>query len=669
VFPREVRLLDNVWIPLADGCRLSARIWRPVDAEDDPVPVILEYLPYRKDDFTAERDACMHPYFAGHGYASVRVDLRGSGDSDGILADEYLPQEQDDAVEVIAWLARQRWSTGAVGIIGLSWGGVNGLQIAARRPPELKAIISLYSTDDRYADDVHYTGGCVGFEMLTWATTMLARNARPPLPSIVGDGWRDAWLDRMERTPPHIEPWLTHQRRDAYWKHGSVREDFGAIECPVYAIGGWADGYSNAVPRLIEGLPEPAKGLIGPWGHTYPELPGTLGPRIGFLQECLRWWDQWLKGIDTGIMAEPKLRVWMLDAFEPRPSYDEWPGRWVAEPAWPSPNVRPQTLVLNPERLDGEPAAERELSLLGVQTAGRDAGIWCPYGAPGDFPADQRSEDGLSLCFTSDPLPEPLEILGFPEAHLLVAVDQPNALVVARLCDIAPTGASTLITRGQLNLTHHQSDEHPQPLVPGKRFSAAIRLNAIAYALPKGHRLRLAISPTYWPHAWPSPAPVTLSLFTGGASMLHLPTRLAPPEEPALRDFAPPETAPPLAVETLRTGSTEPLTTWMDGARNRQEITYRDERGRRRLVASGVEYEFDHVDQFSITADDPLSAVVRSERRYGVGQGRWQTRVEASGTMTADSAEFLVTQHLHAYENETRVFAKSWCFRFPRDLV
>lgn len=313
----RIRLIPNQWIPLADGCRLAARIWLPDNAEARPVPAVLEYIPYRKSDATATRDAPIHAYFARHGYASVRVDLRGSGDSDGILEDEYLPGEQRDGLEVLRWLAAQPWCTGRVGMIGKSWGGFNALQIAAHRPPELAAVISVCSTDDRYADDVHYRGGCLlAWDMLSWGSTMLAYSARPPDPAVVGERWRAMWLDRLDRTPPLVPTWLAHQRRDDYWKQGSVCEEYDAIACPVYMVGGWQDGYRNAVLRLLAGYPGPCKGLIGPWGHTYPH-DGAPGPAIGFLQEALRWWDHWLRDADNGIMAEPRLRLWVQEAVEP----------------------------------------------------------------------------------------------------------------------------------------------------------------------------------------------------------------------------------------------------------------------------------------------------------------------------------------------------------------
>ncbi|MGH6917838.1 MAG: CocE/NonD family hydrolase, partial [Geminicoccaceae bacterium] len=333
---RPVRETPNLFIELGDGCKLAARVWLPEDAEADPVPAILEYLPYRKRDGTAQRDALTHPYVAGHGYACLRVDMRGNGESDGLMLDEYTEQEQDDALEVIDWIARQPWCTGAIGMIGISWGGFNGLQVAARRPPALKAVITLCSTDDRYADDIHFMGGCLLNDNLSWASTMLAYSSRPPDPALVGERWRAMWLERLDNTVLLVDTWLRHQRRDRQWQHGSVCEDFSAIRCPVYAVGGWADGYSNAIPRLLAGLEVPSKGLIGPWAHKYPHF-ATPGPRIGFLQECLRWWDQWLKGIDTGVMDEPMLRAWITESVKPASHHDELPGRWVAESSWPSP--------------------------------------------------------------------------------------------------------------------------------------------------------------------------------------------------------------------------------------------------------------------------------------------------------------------------------------------
>ncbi|HEX4767548.1 MAG TPA: CocE/NonD family hydrolase, partial [Lichenihabitans sp.] len=395
-FPHKVREIEHLEIPMPDGCRLAARLWMPDDAETRPVPAILEYIPYRKNDLTASRDAAAHPFVAGHGYACIRVDLRGSGESEGVLRDEYLQQELDDGVETIAWIAAQPWCDGNVGMIGISWGGFNGLQIAAMQPPALKAIITCSSTDDRYADDVHYMGGCLLTDNLSWASIMFGRNTCPPDPRLVGEKWREMWHARLKDSGLWIEPWLEHQTRDAYWRHGSVCEDFGRIRCPVYAAGGWADGYVNAVFRLLQGLDVPRKGLIGPWAHTYPHL-GKPGPAIGFLQDSLRWWDHWLKGRGTGIMDEPMLRAWIQDSAPPRGAYAQRPGRWVAEPCWPAPNVRFEDLRLGADgRLGGEADVGAMSAALPVSSplrVGLLGGKWCSYAVPGDLPGDQRTED------------------------------------------------------------------------------------------------------------------------------------------------------------------------------------------------------------------------------------------------------------------------------------
>ena len=274
-----------------------------------------------------------------HGYASVRVDLRGSGDSDGLLSDEYSAQEHADGVEVIAWLAAQPWCSGSVGMFGISWGGFNSLQIAALRPPALQAIMTLCASDDRYTDDAHYMGGCLLTENLQWGSIFMVNQALPPDPEIVGEAWREQWRERLEHLPNFPELWLRQPWRGDYWRAGSVRDHIERINVPVYAIGGWADGYSNAVPRLLASLRSPCKGLIGPWAHTFPHH-GVPGPAIGFLQEAVRWWDRWLKGIDNGIEREPVLRVWMQEAVKPEPQYDIMPGRWVAEAGLAEPEHR-----------------------------------------------------------------------------------------------------------------------------------------------------------------------------------------------------------------------------------------------------------------------------------------------------------------------------------------
>ncbi len=667
--PRPVKLIENTWIPLADGTRLAARIWLPEDADDQKrVPAILEYLPYRKDDGTAIRDQVIHHYFAGHGYASIRVDLRGSGDSDGLLLDEYLPQEQSDALEVIDWIARQPWCTGKVGMMGISWGGFNSLQVAAHRPPALKAIITVCSTDDRYTDDCHYMGGCVlGSDLLSWASIMFAYNALPPDPAVVGARWREMWFNRMENTPPYIESWLSHQQRDAFWKQGSVDEDYSAINCAVYIVGGWADPYTNSIPRLLAGLTGPRKGLIGPWVHSYPHT-AVPQPAVGFLQECLRWWDYWLKGEQTGIMDEPALRLWMPEAVKPQPLEPEWPGRWVAEPGWPPASTSRQIYLLGDGALVDKPDPPRQVTFKGAQVTGACAGTWCPNGTSIGMPVDQRPDDGLSLCFTSLPLEQPQEILGLPQVELELSADQPEALLAARLCDLAPDGISRLVSWGLLNLTHRQGHLDPEPLESGRVYSVAVQLNFVAHRLEAGHRWRLALSPTYWPHAWPSPQAVTLTLHTGSRSRLVLPLRFPSELDRTLDEFSPPEGASPLDYEDLRPEASSRTITFEEPD-GRLQMVDRFDDGRKHIIYNGIVYDGLTTNIYSIVEGQPLSARVQCDRRIEISRGDWHIRVETTSVMTSDAGHFYLTNNLDAYESQIRVFTKSWTRKIPREWV
>ena len=271
---------------MSDGRRLAARLWLPVDAERDPVPAILEYIPYRRRDGTRPRDEETHAWVAAQGYACARVDIAGSGDSDGLLLDEYLQQEQDDAIEIIAWLAAQPWCSGKVGMIGISWGGFNGLQVAARQPPALKAVISIASTVDRYADDVHFMGGALLADNMDWGAAFFTYAALPPDPEMVGAGWRKQWLERLEVLRPFPPLWLAHQRRDDFWKHGSVCEDYAAIQCPVLGVSGWADGYTAAVFRLAENLPAPARASSAPGAISIPIAACRAPPSASCRNAC-----------------------------------------------------------------------------------------------------------------------------------------------------------------------------------------------------------------------------------------------------------------------------------------------------------------------------------------------------------------------------------------------
>jgi hypothetical protein len=665
-YPRRIHEIANTWIPLKDGTRLAARIWLPDDAAADPVPGILEYIPYRKRDFTAARDALIHPYFAGHGYASVRVDIRGSGESEGVLTDEYLKLEQDDALEVIAWIAGQPWCTGAVGMMGNSWGGFNGLQVAARRPPALKAIITSCSTDDRYADDIHYMGGCLLNDNMKWASSMFAHNSRPPDPALVGTAWRDMWMQRLDGSGLWIDTWLRHQRRDAFWKHGSVCEDLAQIHCPVFAVGGWNDGYRNAIPRLLAGLKVPRLAWIGQWSHQYPHM-ATPGPGVGFLQEAVRWWDQWLRGRDSGIMNGPTLRAYMQDHAPPQARLDTIGGRWVAERGWPSPRAKSLRLHLNPGRLDSQAGRETALTIRSPQDVGLCAGKWCGHGLGPDLPTDQRQDDAGSLVFETAPLERRLELLGAPVVELELTADRPVAMVAVRLNDIAPDGAATRATYGLLNLTHRTSHEFPEPVNPGERMRVRIQLNDIGQALLPGHKLRIAISTSYWPIAWPAPEPVALTVYAG-ASFLDLPVRDPDPADAAVPPLPPAALPPALKMTELKAGQNTRRIT-RDVGRHESVVRTTEDSGTKRLDDIGLEIRACHDQRYTIKPDDPNAARAQVWWNVGMARGDWQVETRTDTVMTSTKTDFRIQAKLDAYEGERRVFARTWDSTIPRDLV
>ena len=667
-FPRPVREVEHFTIPMSDGVHLAARMWLPEDAEAHPVPAILEYIPYRKRDLTAERDLRHHPYIAGFGYASVRVDLRGSGESEGILTDEYLQQELDDGIEVINYLARQKWCSGAVGMIGISWGGFNGLQLAALQPEPLKAVVSICSTDDRYTDDVHYMGGCLLGDNLSWASTMFDQNTHPPDPQLVGEKWREMWMQRLEESGLWLEKWMRRPHRSEYWKHGSVCEDYSAITCPVMAVSGWADGYSNTVFRLMEHLSVPRKGLIGPWSHKYPH-EGVPGPAIGFLQEIRRWWDRWLKGEQNGIEDEPMFRVWMQDSVPPTTSYRKRPGRWIAEEAWPSPHINEHVLILDRGRLApvSEKVSEKALPIQSPLSVGLFAGKWCSYQAPPDLPHDQRQEDGGALVFESQVLTEDLEIFGKPIVELELAANQPVAMVAARLSDVAPDDKATRVTYGLLNLTHREGHENPAPLEPGTRYRAVVPLNGVAQRFPKGHRLRLSLSTSYWPLAWPPPEPVQLTVYAGRSSFL-LPVRRPQDSDQQLRPFEEPEGAPPLAVTLLRPGE-ESWKVIRDLSRDTSKLEVVLDTGTTRYDDINLEISARTRETYTYCTDEYNSVSGETLWQRSFKRDDWQVRTVTRTLLTSNENEFRIRADLDAYEGPSRVYSRSWDTRIPRSLV
>jgi hypothetical protein len=437
---------------------------------------------------------------------------------------------------------------------------------------------------------------------------------------------------------------------------------------PVLAASGWADGYSNAVFRLLANLQVPRKGLIGPWSHLYPHV-GRPGPAIGFLQEALRWWDRWLKGIDTGVEREPMLRVWMQDSVSPHPSYELRPGRWVAEPTWPSSGVTLQYYPMDKARLvsPGDSVEPEGVTVQSPLSVGFFAGKWCSYSAPPDLPHDQREEDGGALVFDTEPLSQRLEILGAPVLELEVSVDQPVAMIAARLSDLGPRGEATRVTYGLLNLTHRDGHESPEPLVPGRRYRVRLQLNDIAQRFPEGHRIRVSLSTSYFPLAWPPPEPVQLTVYMG-VSRLGLPVRPPRSLDEQLRPFEEPEGARPLRVKVVE----PPRHRWRverDLAADVSMLEVVKDDGIKHHPDTGLEIRRATTEWYSYRRGDfdSVRGEVRSTR--GFRRGDWAVRTETRTVLTSDAECFRIHATLDAYENEERVFSRDWSRQIPRSRV
>ena len=590
------------------------------------------------------------------------------------MADEYTIQELADACEVIEWLAAQPWCSGAVGMMGKSWGGFNCLQTAFLQPPALKAVISVCSTTDRFADDIHYKGGCLLGENFGWGAVMLSYSSRPADPALRAD-WREDWLRRLEAEPWLAPRWADMQERNDYWKHGSVCEDYSRMTVPVLSWGGWADNYMNTVSHLVENVPAPVKGIVGPWVHQYPHT-AVPGPQVGFLQEALRWWDRWLKGIDNGAEADPAYRAYMIHSEAPDASARHRAGHWVAEAEWPSARVSRHVLALgagagegrlpspDPSRgyLREEDGEAFQVKLATPQHLGMHTGEFFPMGLNAEMPGDQAGDDALSVCFDGDVLAADLDLLGAARLTLLVSSDKPLGFVVARLNDVAPDGSSVRIAHGMLNLCHRDSMEEPAPMLPGQEVEVSFAIDHMAYRLAAGHRLRLALSNSYWPFVWPSPEAGELTI-TGGA--LDLPVH-----QGSVNEWTPPpsEGAQPWAHRVIRAGkTTRKIET--DLITGRVALVVNDDLGDAENLTHGLCTGETMSELWYIHPDDPLSARAVHTWEQRLSRGDWAVKTYANAEMTASATHLNMKATLTAWEGDQVIFTRSFDDKVPRRFV
>lgn len=521
--PAYARLtVREAWIPMRDGTRLAVNLFFPAGlAPGTRLPVILEYLPYRKDDWSVARDVADYSYFVRRGYIAARLDVRGTGRSEGRTPDrEYSETELRDGSEAIAWLASRPWSNGNVGMMGISWGGFNAIQMAMRRPPALRAIIAVDASDDLFHDDIHYIDGIMHADEYELSMDLQTAETRvPDFPT------GEASLRPRFDNPPWFLLYLRHQRDGPFWRRASLRPDYARVRVPVFMLGGFYDGYRDSIPRMLAALPGTAAAIVGPWNHTFPH-DAVPGPAVEWRATAVRWWDRWLKGKRNGAERLPKLTAFVRDWYPPGTQRATIPGGWRSFAAWPAPDAATRTFFFTPERslADLRPAGPSAQALRNVPTAGAEAGFWW-----GELTVDQRPLDALGLCYDSEILNAPLAILGNPGARLRVTASAPLANWYVRLEDVAPDGEVTLVTGGGASGAQRDGADLPRPLERGRAYALDVPLHFTSWVFPRGHRIRVAVTNSLWPMLWPTPYPLVTTLGAGGAD----PSRVALPLLPA----------------------------------------------------------------------------------------------------------------------------------------
>ena len=650
--------IEKTSIPMKDGVRLAVTLYEPADLKHGArCPALLEYLPYRKDDDEAARDYGTHTYFARRGYVSARVDIRGFGASEGTPPDrEYSAQEQQDAEEVIAWLAHQPWSNGKVGMLGISWGGFNSIQMALRKPPALKAILAVAATEELFKEDVHYMDGI--FHVDEFELTMDLDQGRSGAPDFT---LKESVIGPRMDSPPWSLAYMKQQRDGAFWR--APLRPIETLQVPAFLIGGMQDGYRDSIPRMLEKVKAPLKAWIGPWNHGFPN-GSDYGPLYEWRDQAVRWFDYWLKGRPTGVLEDPRVVIYQQHWHPPRAQSQDVPGEWRAE-TWPPAGLTPMTWYLGPDhRLTSDaPRAGDVDQLRYVPSAGVEAGFWW-----GELLSDQRPVDAFSLTYDTPPLADEVAILGLPHVSLRVSAEAPLADWFVRLSDVAPDGQVTMVTGAGINGAQRESMSKPQDLLPGKIYPLSLDLHLASWVFPKGHRIRVALSNALWPMNWPTPYPMTTSLLLGGdaASRIILPR--VPVHGPAAPAFAAPEpTEEPAGITGLGGGGAAWPGTWTvlrDEAKQRSTVVWRG--------STAVSYpwgRFDHSEKLTYDVDDahPDAARVQGDSEYIQAVREhvliWRGRLDVS----SDAQTFFYKYTRTLLRDGAVIRTRTWEEPIPRD--
>lgn len=655
--PRYQIRIVHCWIPMQDGTRLAGNLFMPDGAEAGKrFASVLEYLPYRSEESLAT-DLQFYSYFVQRGYVMARVDIRGTGQSEGQPPDrEYSEEEQSDGVRVIEWLSRQPWSNGSVGMMGVSWGGFNSIQLAARHPAALKAIIAVDATDELFHDDVHYIDGMLHADQ--YELSMDLSEALTRAPDFPTDS--KSLAPRFDN-PPWFLLYLRHQRDGPFWRRASLNPNYNRIQIPVFMIGGFLDQYRDSIPRLFAHVRSPVKALVGPWDHAYPNV-ASPGPQIEWRDEAVRWWDHWLNGKQNGVMEEPHLIVYMRHWYPPLTNIRAIPGEWRSEGGWPPVDLKTEMLYLRRDRsLGGNDPSPAEHDLGYVASAGVEAGFWW-----GNLVPDQRPVDAYCLTYDSEPIKQPKAILGLPRVLLRASTTARLANWFIRLSDISPDGSATMITGGGLAGAQRESASDPADLEPNRLYTIDVPLHFTSWVFPPGHRMRIAISNSLWPMIWPTPYTMRTTVKLGGS--VTDASRLVIPTVPATSHLRPQTFQPPKPEESVpRVRAGHEPRTWMVRRDVLGRLTKVD------LKASdwadfpwGREADEEHL-TYGVEDDHP-------ERASFVGEASTTVQVpgrtliwKANVALTSDATHFKYRFTRVLLENGAQRRSKTWYADIPRD--
>lgn len=645
------------WLTMKDGVRLSATIYQPRPVkEDEKFPVLLELLPYRKDDSFYIRDYPLYSYFASRGYITVKVDVRGTGSSEGQLpGEEYSDQEIDDAVELVDQLSRLTGANGKVAMWGISWGGFNAIQVAMRRPPALKAIIAIHASDDLFHDDIHYIDGALHVNW--YALEIDHENGLPRSPDYRLD---DDFFEQRFNAKPWLIKYLNHQRDGEFWRRKSLRWQYDRIDIPVYLIGGLLDGYRDTVPRMLANLSSPVKAEIGPWNHDFPDT-GLPGPNYEWRKNAVKFFDRWLKGARNNVMKKPFM-VFVRDGHKPDRMLRQTPGHWRYED-WPIKRMRLKKLYPSKRGCleDAPPEKSASHFLAYVASSGVAAGKW--WGEP---TGDMRLDDAYALVYDSAVLKKKVEIIGFPRVRLSVSADAPLAHWVARLEDIAPDGSVSLVTGAVLNGSQRRDRTNPSALTPGKVYDLSFDLHFTTWTFKPGHRIRLAVSNAQFPMIWPTPHGMTTTLHLGAGTSLVLPVI------PAGRRAALPRLASPEPREKRDDASYGPDCPRLEEHKivydqARQSVLVVDRNCHKYTIG---ERKFDTIREtiYEASANDPARASFKGTMSTRVKEGGWRIRLTTTIVMKSDAEHFHVTVTRRLTRNGKQVASRTWKEVVARDF-